>query len=72
VEKNLGPDWVKRVILTKDKTLVKADFLIDDKPEITGAEAVPVWEHILYDRPYNRGANRKRLTWANWKEVLGV
>lgn len=71
VEKFLGADWVKRLILTKDKTLVKADYLIDDKPEITGAETVPAWEHILYDRPYNRGANRKRLTWANWKEVLG-
>lgn len=72
VEKFLGADWVKRIILTKDKTLVKADFLIDDKPEITGAEAVPAWEHVIYDRPYNRGANRKRLTWANWREVLGV
>lgn len=39
VEKFLGPDWVKRIVLTKDKTLVKADFLIDDKPEVTGAEA---------------------------------
>jgi 5'-nucleotidase len=72
VEKNLGPDWVKRIILTKDKTLVKADFLIDDKPEITGAESAPVWEHVIYDRPYNRAVNKKRLTWANWKEVLGV
>jgi 5'-nucleotidase len=72
VEKFLGAAWVKRIILTKDKTLVKADFLIDDKPEVTGAETVPGWEHVVYDRPYNRGGNKKRLTWANWKEVLGV
>lgn len=70
VEKILGEDWVKRIILTKDKTLVKADYLIDDKPEINGAEDTPSWEHIIYDRPYNRGANKRRLTWENWKAVL--
>lgn len=72
VEQHLGLDWVKRIILTKDKTLVKGDFLIDDKPVITGVESVPAWEHILYDRPYNRDINRKRLTWQNWKQVLDV
>lgn len=70
VEQVLGPDWVKRIILTKDKTLVKADILIDDKPEITGVEMSPGWEHILYDRPYNRAVNRKRLTWSSWESVL--
>lgn len=70
VEEFLGPAWVKRIILTKDKTIVKADYLIDDKPEVTGAEKNPGWEHILYDRPYNRGINKKRITWENWKEIL--
>lgn len=70
VEKTLGPDWVKRIILTKDKTLIKGDLLIDDKPEITGAENSPSWEHVLYDRPYNRGGNKRRLTWDNWKKAL--
>lgn len=70
VEQHLGSDWVKRVILTKDKTLVKGNYLIDDKPVITGAETVPMWEHILYDQPYNRHVNRKRLTWLDWKNVL--
>ena len=71
VDQFLGPEWVKRIILTKDKTLVKGDYLIDDKPEITGVDALPVWEHIVYDRPYNKGANKRRLTWENWKGVLG-
>ena len=70
VEQNLGPQWVKRIILTKDKTLVKADILIDDKPEITGVEKSPGWEHIIYDRPDNRSLNRKRLTWASWKSII--
>jgi 5'-nucleotidase len=70
VEKVLGPNWVKRIILTKDKTLVKADYLIDDKPEVVGVEDTPSWEHIVYDRPYNREVNKRRLTWINWRDVL--
>lgn len=70
VDRVLGSDWVKRVIMTKDKTFVKADYLIDDKPEITGVENPPSWEHILYDRPYNREVNKKRITWENWKDVI--
>ena len=71
VEKFLGTGWVSRIILTKDKTLVRGDILIDDKPEITGVESTPSWEHIVYDRPYNRDVKKRRLTWENWKEVLG-
>jgi len=72
VDQFLGPEWVKRIVLTKDKTIVKADVIIDDKPEIIGVESAPSWEHILYDRPYNRDVNKKRLTWENWKDVLNV
>jgi 5'-nucleotidase len=71
VNNYLGEDWAHRIILTKDKTLVKADYLIDDKPNITGVEHLPVWEHILYDCPYNRDQNKRRLVWENWKDVLG-
>jgi 5'-nucleotidase len=70
VENFLGAAWVNKIILTKDKTIVKADILIDDKPELTGVEKAPTWEHILYDRPYNRGVNKRRITWENWKDVL--
>jgi 5'-nucleotidase len=70
IEKVLGPTWVKQIILTKDKTIIKGDFLIDDKPLITGVQDPPEWEHIVFDRPYNRGANRRRITWNNWREVI--
>ena len=70
VENYLGGAWVKRIILTRDKTLIKGDYLIDDKPVITGVESSPAWEQIVYDRPYNRDVNKKRMTWANWKNVL--
>lgn len=72
VEKYLGSSWVERIILTKDKTIVKADYIIDDKPEINGVENMPSWEHVLYDCTYNRDVDKKRLTWGNWKAVLGI
>lgn len=71
VENYIGPAWVNKIILTKDKTLIKADYLIDDKPKITGLESTPNWEHILYDRTYNRHVtDKRRITWENWKDVL--
>ena len=72
VEEYLGREWTRKIILTRDKTLVKGKILIDDRPEIKGA-AVPEWEHIIYDRPYNRNIqDKRRLTWENWKEVLNL
>lgn len=69
VERHLGAEHVHRLILTRDKTLVHGDVLVDDNPAITGARK-PDWRHILYDQPYNRHLAGPRLTWANWKEVL--
>ena len=70
VEKHLGRDATNRLILTKDKTLVRGDLLIDDKPQITGA-AKPVWKQILFDAPYNRHEMQSpRLDWSNWRSVL--
>ncbi len=72
VEKHLGKEFTKNIMLTKDKTLVRGNVLVDDKPEVTGL-ARPEWKHILYDAPYNRGVTgKKRLTWANYKQVLGI
>lgn len=72
VKKHLGPEWLRRLIITKDKTLVRGDYLIDDKPKITGLLA-PIWEHIIFDAPYNRGVrDKKRLGWSwwSWQRVL--
>ena len=72
VEKHLGKDFVKRIVMTSDKTIVRGDILIDDKPEIRGL-AAPTWRHFLYDCPRNRYVTgKKRLTWENWRGVLGL
>ena len=72
VEKNLGYYWTLRTILTKDKTLVYGDYLIDDRPEHKGIRK-PSWEHILYQMPYNKDLKEKRrLTWKNWEDILNL
>lgn len=64
VRKHLGDEWVRRTIVTKDKTMVRGDYLIDDKPEITGSFPRS-WTHILYDQPYNRHIQTEYR--FNWK-----
>lgn len=71
VERHLGKEFAKRIILTKDKTLVRGRYLIDDKPEIKGI-CVPEWEQLVFEQPYNRNVlGKRRINWSNWKEVLG-
>lgn len=70
IEEHFGAPFVDRIILTRDKTLIRGDLLIDDKPEIGGL-VTPTWEHILYDRPHNSQIeNRRRLTWDNWRPIV--
>jgi len=70
VSKNLGYEWTKRMIVTKDKTLVFGDILIDDRPQHLGLKK-PVWKHVLFDRPYNRNVKDKlRITWDTWWQKI--
>lgn len=70
IASNFGHEMTKKIILTKDKTLIHGDILIDDKPEHFGINT-PTWEHILFDAPYNRQiTNKRRITWDNWEEIL--
>jgi len=71
IDRHLGHKWTERTIITRDKTLVHGDILIDDKPNITGV-CQPSWEHVFYDQPYNRAYNKRRLNWKNYKEVLAL
>lgn len=70
VEDNLGPEWVKKIIMTRDKTMVRGDFLIDDRPQIEGS-MTPTWEHVVWDYSYNRHIEARRLSsWSEWQHVL--
>lgn len=69
VEEHLGRFWTKRLILTKDKTLVRGHILLDDKPLIKGA-LTPTWTHFVYEQPWNaRVANLARFNWSKWTEL---
>ena len=73
VEKHLGAEWRSRVILTRDKTTVRGDFLIDDKPHCDAGAMKPEWAHVVFDQTYNKSKAGKRLTsWSEWKDTLGV
>lgn len=68
VAEHLGADWAERVIITKDKTHVSGDILIDDKPEIKGT-GTPKWRHILFDQPYNQYITDKARVY-NWLDFI--
>ena len=70
VDRHLGRAATERMIVTRDKTLVRGDVLIDDRPTISGA-MTPTWRHIVFDAPYNRTVvDRPRMQWRNWRSVL--
>lgn len=71
INKKFGSRWARKIIyVSKDKTLVRGDILIDDKPEITGV-LQPTWTHIVFDQPYNRNENKPRIRhWSEWKNVV--
>ncbi|XP_057392841.1 5'(3')-deoxyribonucleotidase, mitochondrial isoform X4 [Balaenoptera acutorostrata] len=76
VEKHFGPDFLEQMVLTRDKTVVSADLLIDDRVDITGAEPNPRWEHVLFTACHNRHMRlqppgRRLHSWADdWRAVL--
>ncbi|MBM3256507.1 MAG: hypothetical protein FJZ04_03520 [Candidatus Moranbacteria bacterium] len=61
----------RNIVFAKDKTWVSGDILIDDKPKIEGQEE-PLWEHVIFDRPYNRHVKGRRINWQNYTKILGI
>lgn len=63
IERYFGVEQTSKMIIAKDKTMIRGDFLIDDRPEVTG-NVEPSWVQIYYDQPYNRSTvDTGRLTW---------
>lgn len=72
VERHLGIEWKSRTILTAEKTLVRGDVLIDDRPGASLGLLKPSWSHILYQQPYNHNSCDCPLlsSWKQWGEVI--
>jgi 5'-nucleotidase len=70
VERHLGRPWVNRLFIAKDKTRVRATYLVDDRPEVTGLMR-PTWEHLLFTAPYNQNVQgKRRFTWETWRSFI--
>lgn len=70
IREHLGEDFARRTIITKDKTLVRGDWLIDDNPEIEGVLS-PSWTHVVFAQPYNINFKGPRISeWKRWKEII--
>lgn len=62
IVRHYGSHWASRLILTNDKTVVHGDFLIDDKPSVTGSME-PTWQHVVFgDYAYNRNVPGLRIS----------
>merc|ERR1711991_962529 len=78
VVKHLGKSWVDNLIIARDKTVISGDFIIDDKPKISGANLAPTWRHIHFLQSYNRDVVDKECNsialrqWSEWRNVLSL
>jgi len=79
VAEHLGQDWMGRVILAGDKTMVHGHLLIDDKPDIHGCNKTPSWDHILYTSWGNCRMNEQTLacthrltSWADRDALMNI
>lgn len=70
VQEHLGKPWLKRTVVASDKTLVRGDFLVDDRPLVDGL-LTPTWQHVVFGAPYNQSSPSPRMeSWASWRESL--
>lgn len=70
LERHFDRALAESAVITKDKTQVMCDVLVDDKPDITG-RYVPTWTQVLFDQPYNRHCVLPRLnSWDDWHTLL--
>lgn len=66
----LLPDLGRRTIFTKQKSMIRGDFLIDDRIQLDGSVR-PIWEPVLYTLPHNKTSTvKRRMTWGTWRKAL--
>lgn len=75
IRRHLGERWLDKVVLCTDKSAVRGDLLIDDKPldrmAPYGKHTTASWKQIVFDAPYNRQLKIPRLLkWSEWRSVV--
>lgn len=69
IERYFGFEWTRKMILTKDKTLIRGDILIDDR--VQKGILTPTWEQVYFEQPYNKTVVARKLTnWSNWRSLF--
>ena len=65
VEEHIGKPWLKKLIITPEKGMVKADVLFDDKANVSGD-----FQHILVRCDHNKTEIPKsRYILENWSQT---
>ena len=71
VEEHLGSRFISKMIITKDKTIVRGDVLFDDKIAISGVKK-PAWKHIVFDYWNNQSEECTcRASWETLSTFIG-
>ena len=64
VRRHFGRQMATETILTGDKTSVRGDILIDDRPSISG-RFEPEWQHVVFgDYRYNHVSKAPARLWS--------
>lgn len=69
LNKAFGEGSSKSLILTSDKTVVRGNVLVDDRPDIHGAIDRPEWTQVYYDHLYNRDEQGPRINRWNQDSI---
>eukprot|EP00005_Dracoamoeba_jomungandri_P002042 CAMPEP_0174252476 /NCGR_PEP_ID=MMETSP0439-20130205/1931_1 /TAXON_ID=0 /ORGANISM="Stereomyxa ramosa, Strain Chinc5" /LENGTH=1007 /DNA_ID=CAMNT_0015333017 /DNA_START=118 /DNA_END=3141 /DNA_ORIENTATION=+ len=64
LSRNFGEEFLENVVLAKNKTLVKCDFVIEAKPLLTNKPKP--WQHVIFDQPHNQTIHSDSLRMCNW------
>lgn len=72
VERHLGEPMASSTIITRDKTRVAGDILIDDNPMVRGRRD-PEWTLIRFTYHYNRHLEGLRIDhWGEWTPAVAT
>jgi 5'-nucleotidase len=64
VEKHLGKEWVEKLILAPDKSMIRGDILLDDAPHPDWVDRAS-WKPVIFTAPFN-GEGSKWGQWPQW------
>lgn len=63
------PEFIKKIVMCEDKTLIKGDILIADR--LQKGILKPQWNQVIFHQPFNTQLCEKRLMeWNKWREIF--